>query len=77
MNKDLIQIERSVYNTFHLLGDIGGLYGLFVTFASSLLGIINFQKQENQLSSRLFKAKSEDQDENFSPDKQWALKEYL
>ena len=42
MSKDLLQIERSVYNTFMLLGDIGGLNGLFVSFASVLLGIINY-----------------------------------
>ena len=42
MSKDLLQIERSVYNTFMLLGDIGGLNGLFVTCASVLLGIINY-----------------------------------
>ena len=42
MNKDLLQIERSVYNIFMLLGDIGGLNGLFVTAATTLLGIVNF-----------------------------------
>ena len=42
MNKDLTQIDRTVYSTFMLLGDIGGLYGLFVSFASTILGLINY-----------------------------------
>ena len=42
VNKDRTKIQRAVYNTFALLGDIGGFYGLFVSIASTLLGIINF-----------------------------------
>ena len=42
MDKDLTQIDRTVYNTFMLLGDIGGLYGLFISFASTILGFINY-----------------------------------
>ena len=42
VNKDRTKIQRAVYNTFALLGDIGGFYGLFVSIATALLGIINF-----------------------------------
>ena len=42
VNKDRTKIQRVVYNTFALLGDIGGFYGLFVSIATALLGIINF-----------------------------------
>ena len=42
MDKDLTQIDRTVYNTFMLLGDIGGLYGIFISFASTILGFINY-----------------------------------
>ena len=74
MNRDLLNIERSVYNIFMMLGDIGGLYGLFVSFASIVLGYINFQKLENQLAARLFKQSKK---EHLLPEKQWALREYL
>ena len=42
VNKDRTKIQRAVYNTFALLGDVGGFYGLFVSIATTLLGIINF-----------------------------------
>ena len=54
VNKDKTIIRRSVYNIFALLGDIGGFYGLFVSIATTLLSIINFQKPENILASNLF-----------------------
>ena len=42
MNRDKTIIRRSVYNTFALLGDVGGFYGLCVTVATTLLSIINY-----------------------------------
>ena len=42
VNRDKTIIRRSVYNIFALLGDIGGFYGLFVSIATTLLGVINF-----------------------------------
>ena len=41
-DRDVVKLERSIYNTFMLLGDVGGLFGLFVSIASSLLSILNF-----------------------------------
>lgn len=54
MSKDLIQIDRSVYTTFNLLGDVGGLYGLLVSIASALLRLINFGEAENNIASGLY-----------------------
>ena len=54
MNKDVVKVERSVYNSFMLLGDVGGLYGILVPLASIILGYINFQKIENVLVQRLY-----------------------
>ena len=42
MNQDLTIIRRSVYNTFSILGDIGGFYGLLFWISNSLLSIINY-----------------------------------
>ena len=42
MNPDLTIIRRSVYNTFALLGDVGGFYGLLFSISTSLLSIINY-----------------------------------
>ena len=38
-----------------LLGDVGGLYGLFVSVFASILSLINFQKSDNLIASDLFK----------------------
>ena len=42
MNNDVTLVERNVTNTFMLLGNVGGLYGILVSIASTLLSIINF-----------------------------------
>ena len=39
-DRDVIKIERTVYNAFMLLGDVGGLFGLIVSIASTLLNIL-------------------------------------
>ena len=44
MNKDVVVVKREVYNLFMLLGDVGGLFGLFVSVFASFLGIANYQK---------------------------------
>ena len=55
MDKDVDSVERSVYNLFMLLGDVGGLYGIFVSIAATLLGILNYQKFDNLLAADLFR----------------------
>ena len=57
MDRDVTKVKREVYNSFMLLGDIGGLFGLFVSVFASILGITNYQKPDNHLVSDLFKTK--------------------
>ena len=54
MDRDVITVKREVYNLFMLLGDVGGLFGLFVTTFSTIIGFINYQKSSNLLVSDLF-----------------------
>ena len=54
MNRDVITVKRQVYNSVMLLGDVGGLFGLFVSVASTIIGIANYQKSDNLLASDLF-----------------------
>ena len=54
MNKDVVKVERAVYNSFMLLGDVGGLYGILVPLVGAILSYINFQKIDNNLAERLF-----------------------
>ena len=54
MDLDTQTINRSVYNTLNLLGDIGGFYGLFAAFGTFILGILNYNKSDNYLAQDLF-----------------------
>ena len=49
------KVERSVYNTLMLLGDVGGLYGLLFSVFSILNQVFSFQKSENLLVQSLYK----------------------
>ena len=77
MNLDTQTNSRNVYNTFSLLGDIGGFYGLFVSFASVILGILNFNKPENYCAEDLFKFQNNKEKVELLSGKQFALKEYF
>ena len=57
MNRDVITVKRQVYNSFMLIGDVGGLLGFFVSVFGTILGIANYQKSDNILVSNLFKTK--------------------
>ena len=79
MDKDVDSVERSVYNFFMLLGDVGGLYGIFVSIAATLLGILNYQKFDNLLVADLFRVKNhvKPDEHGLNSKSQYALKEYL
>ena len=49
LNRDVTVVTRQVYNSFQLLGDVGGIYGLLISLSSTILGILNYQKAENIL----------------------------
>ena len=49
------KVERSVYNSLMLLGDVGGLYGLLFSVFSILNAVFTFQKRENLLAQRLYR----------------------
>ena len=55
MNRDVITVNRQVYNSIMLLGNVGGLFGLFVSVSATILGITNYQKSDNLLVSDLFR----------------------
>ena len=40
-----------------LLGDVGGLFSLFVSLFSTILGVTNYQKSDNLLAFDLFKTR--------------------
>ena len=46
---DVTKIERVVYNSFMLLGDIGGFYGILVSVFALINRLLNYQNAENYL----------------------------
>lgn len=42
IDSDVILVERSVFNFFVLLSDVGGLYGLGISCFSTLLLVFNY-----------------------------------
>ena len=70
MNKDVLQVERSVYNLFTLLGDIGGLYSILISLGAFFVSYMTFNNAENFLSLHLFKGTGFDGDNFFDLDDQ-------
>ena len=56
MSLDAQKITRNVYNFFTLLGDVGGLFGLLISVASSFAGVLSFQKADNFLTDHIYDA---------------------
>ena len=52
MNKTII--ERSVYNCFMLLGDVGGVSGFLAYFCSLLVSILTFKNSTNHITNKLY-----------------------
>ena len=51
---DVTMIDRTVYSTFMLLGDVGGFSGLLFTFGSSLVSLLTYNNPKNKLIEKLF-----------------------
>ena len=85
LDDEVTLIERNVYNTFMLLGDVGGFSGLLYASGAVLIRIFNFANAENFVVQSLY-ARELDDDGNkasegltreLDPGKQLALKEWM
>ena len=80
MSRDVTIIDRTVYSTFQLLGDVGGLNGLLLSIGATFVGFWNYYNAENFLIGDLFISpisKGKDSDQELNPLDQYAFKEYL
>ena len=59
MDAEVTLIDREIYSFFMMLGDVGGLSGILITFGSLLTGVINFQNAENYVVQSLFLGSTE------------------
>ena len=48
------RVSRSVYTLADALASTGGLLVIFVLFSWTILAVINFNRIENELASRLY-----------------------
>ena len=54
MSLDAKKVSRSVYTFWTVIGDVGGLNGVLISVASTLLSVFSYQKSVNHLVSNLF-----------------------
>ena len=54
MGQDVVVVHRTVYNTFMLLGDVGGLSGLLYAVGASIVSLLTYNNPENTLVEKLF-----------------------
>ena len=64
IDQEVNLIQRQVYNSFMLFGDVGGLSGLLIELGSFIVGFLNFQNAENYVSQSLYKSNSNEKDGN-------------
>ena len=60
LDDEVTLIERNVYNTFMLLGDVGGFSGLLYALGAVLIGIFNFANAENYVVQSLYAREPDD-----------------
>ena len=86
MNSDVTQINREVYNSFMLLGDVGGFSGLLLSAGAFIVGLFTHNNPENFLAKNLYvpynrqdfaQAGKKIEENELNPTKQYAFKEYL
>ena len=75
---DVTLVTRQVYNTFMLLGDVGGLSGFFFAIGASIVSLLTYGKPENNMVEKLYylvnNCEAYTQKEKFDSSKQYALK---
>ena len=54
LDDEVTLVERTVYNSFMLLGDVGGFSGLLYAAGAVLIGIFNFANAENFVVQSLY-----------------------
>ena len=77
VDRDVKLIQRSVYNTFMLVGDLGGFSGFLASLSAIILGLVNYQNPENSLASRLYSSATPGDDQILDSRNQFSLKQYF
>ena len=62
IDHEVTLIQRQVYNSFMLFGDVGGFSGLLIGVGSFIVSFLNFQNAENYVAQFLYKSQSSAKD---------------
>ena len=55
MNLNRIKIQRNVFSTFELLGDIGGVQSILLTLVGFIMSAYHYQRFELYMTSKLYR----------------------
>lgn len=86
VSQDVTMIQRDVYNSFMLLGDVGGLQGILFSVGAAIVGLFTYNNSDNNLAKSLYVPFDEEElvsmgkktkENELNPRKQYAFKEYL
>ena len=64
MNLDRKLLQRSRYNFFDLMSDMGGILGLLFSVVSTIVSFWNYNHFDNYLAQHLFKIKQPNGDQD-------------
>lgn len=56
MSPNIIYIQRDVYNSFMLLGDVGSFSSILLSIGYAIVGLFTHNNSENYLARKLFAA---------------------
>ena len=48
------ELQRTTYNTFDFVSDVGGLSGALLSFFTIIVGMWNFNSLDNTMASQLY-----------------------
>ena len=51
---DIKELQRTTYNTFDFVSDVGGLSGALLSFFTIIVSVWNFNSMDNTMASQLY-----------------------
>ena len=67
MNLNALKVSRSVYTFWAVIGEVGGLRGVMISAAATILSVFNNYKSENHLISQLYRKSDSEASDAIEP----------
>ena len=65
-NLDITVLERNVYTILDVLSDVGGLSSALISLVVGIIGLMNYNRLESYMASKVFKIYEDNNDEHSS-----------